>query len=1067
MAGKNVLINVLLNLGNSPAQVQALSAKFDGATASVRRFAQGTNELVNSLQPLGRTLSIGITAPITALGIASFNSAKQMDSLTRGLTAVAGSTAEAEKQLGRLKEVAKLPGLGFREAIEGSINLQAAGLSAQFSERALKAFGNALATVGKGKAELDRVNLALTQIANNEFLQGDELNQLRDAVPQVSKLLKEAFGTVDTEKLKKAGVTSKQVLDVLLAQLERLPQVTGGAQNATENLADAYDQAMAKIGKATLSVAVPAIERLTPAIEKVGNAFAGLSPETQKAAIYLGGFAALIGPVIIGAGAVVGGLGNLVKAASATAVAMGSASAGTGLLGALAAVNPVTAVATFAVLAGAAAWYQYSQATQDAAYQIEQSSRRARGAVKLLTGEETRVVTLPDGRQINVQPGKDLNAPDDPRTQIKIKGIGVGDAGFSPLSLDTNKPVPKFKLPPDKKGKGSKKETELEQLQGQLKDINAELKIFSNATSAEFLLKLQIAGLTEAKSEIEELLKLQREANLQPDIPQRNVQTGKGRSVKIFDFAAIQERAGRLKGDFGIETGNFGGLNNGRELLTVLKEGLLKQQGDVLEKQVQKQQSITDLLSQTEESLREQLEDLESGGTGRSTELSLRRQLRKAGANLEGEKEQEALGLARAVDEQKKYMEAVEDSRRATERFREELRNTFEDALGRLLRGDVKGAGGILKNFGANLGSQSLSGLLFGGGGQAAGGGRGNGGGGILGSLRGLLGGGNSGGGGGILGGLLGPGGTAPFNPASGGGGFLRNLTSGGGLLNGLLGGGSRAAAAVTPSIVGGLPVLPGVALPGLTGSAGAAGAAGGGLSLSSLGAFFTNPITAIVAGAAIGGFLLYRHFRNNDLKKLRDIIKGQHGIDVKDQGTLKSIREIGKANFGKEYERRLNETVNLPTVRELLANYAENTGQSSPNLISKARLGDRYDNVNIVRRQYGGIIPGTTRGFDHVPALLDGGESVLNAAATRRIGRTGVDALNSGAGIGGGAQPEMMAALMGMLGQLHEAITAYKPKSPNDVAMAVDDHVHAQSVRRGYNADSGIGRQIAYDVNR
>jgi hypothetical protein len=55
----------------------------------------------------------------------------EFDSLQRGMFAVMNNNIQsANNEIGRLIEVAKLPGLGFQEALQGSINVQAAGLSA-------------------------------------------------------------------------------------------------------------------------------------------------------------------------------------------------------------------------------------------------------------------------------------------------------------------------------------------------------------------------------------------------------------------------------------------------------------------------------------------------------------------------------------------------------------------------------------------------------------------------------------------------------------------------------------------------------------------------------------------------------------------------------------------------------------------------------------------------------------------------------------------------------------------------------------------------------------------------
>jgi hypothetical protein len=54
-----------------------------------------------------------------------------------------------------------------------------------------------------------------------------------------------------------------------------------------------------------------------------------------------------------------------------------------------------------------------------------------------------------------------------------------------------------------------------------------------------------------------------------------------------------------------------------------------------------------------------------------------------------------------------------------------------------------------------------------------------------------------------------------------------------------------------------------------------------------------------------------------------------------------------------------------------------------------------------------GGLVPGLTRGFDHIPAMLDAGEFVVNSWATRQF-RPLLEAINAG----GTARPESRAAM-------------------------------------------------------
>lgn len=291
--------SLVFRITGDPSAFKAAMGEVSGSLDSTGRKA---DELSNRLGSLGSKLSIGITAPVIALGVSVVKTATDMDSLKRGLAAVAGSSEEAERQLKRLQEVAKLPGLGFKDAVEGSIRLQAAGFNAQLAERSLKAFGNALATVGKGKAELDGVTLALSQIASKGKISAEEINQLAERVPQIRQAMVGAFGTADTEVLQKAGIKAEEFVTRVVAQLEKLKQVTGGPQNAFENLSDAVQRTATRIGNQML----PAVESVIPKIESavvmvgdLADGFSSLSQQTQVTALSIGGLAVAAGPIAV------------------------------------------------------------------------------------------------------------------------------------------------------------------------------------------------------------------------------------------------------------------------------------------------------------------------------------------------------------------------------------------------------------------------------------------------------------------------------------------------------------------------------------------------------------------------------------------------------------------------------------------------------------------------------------------------------------------------------------------------------------------------------------------------
>ena len=278
---------------------------FQNAIKSVEASLKSTGQ---KLKDIGGDLSTYVSLPLAALGGAAIKAFGDIQSLKNGLTAVTGSAKETEKQFGRLVELAKLPGLGLKEVTKGSINLQVIGFSAEKAEKAIKAFGNAVATVGGGRDEFQRATYGLAQLANTDFPLGEDLNIIKDAIPQVTPLLKEAFGTARSDDLKTLGVTSAQVVDTIVSGLSKLPPVTGGVNAAFENLKDGVFTNLAEIGEIinkNLDIAALS-DKIVDGISSITQWFKSLSPEIQKATLIFGGLAIVIPPILVGLGVLIG-----------------------------------------------------------------------------------------------------------------------------------------------------------------------------------------------------------------------------------------------------------------------------------------------------------------------------------------------------------------------------------------------------------------------------------------------------------------------------------------------------------------------------------------------------------------------------------------------------------------------------------------------------------------------------------------------------------------------------------------------------------------------------------------
>jgi tape measure domain-containing protein len=373
------------------AQTAALNARLLTHSATVDRYAAGLNRagsatksIGQGVESAGRTLSIGITAPVIGLGVAVLDAAVKMDGMRRGLTVVAGSSAEAERQLERLRIVAQLPGIGFSEAVQGSIRLQAVGFNASTAERAIKAFANTIALTGGGAPELDRVIVQLVQMASKGKILTQDLRPIIEAAPAVGTALRSAFGTVNAEDINKLHLSTEKFFNKLFDAMEHGPKADANSpQNQLENLKTTIFTTGDAVGKSLLPSFLRFIQTVSPLLERFAAFFGSLASQTQNLVLIFAGVAAVAGPALVVIGAIVSGIGSLLTVAGAVLPLLAGIGAAVGV--ASGAIAPVVAgfAAVVAVLGllVASVYGLYIAWTQNLGG-IQQTASRVFGAVK-------------------------------------------------------------------------------------------------------------------------------------------------------------------------------------------------------------------------------------------------------------------------------------------------------------------------------------------------------------------------------------------------------------------------------------------------------------------------------------------------------------------------------------------------------------------------------------------------------------------------------------------------------------------------------------------------------------
>jgi tape measure domain-containing protein len=345
MAGGSTL---MLKLG---IDVSNLSRELGKVESQMARFG-------GKMQSIGSTMTQSITLPLLGVGAASLKAFADMEKLENGLIAIMGSSEGASIELDKLRKVAENPGLALPQVVQASASLQSVGMSADAARETITQFGNAVARSGGGAEQFSGVTLALSQISAVGKVTQEDLNQIKERLPEFARVMKEEFGTVTAEGIRAIGVSSEEFITRSVSALSKLDRAQGGLGNTFDNLKDNVTASLAEFGKAiNESLNLQAVaESLSRYIQGLVDGFKALNPETQGFIVKAALVAASIGPIIFIVGKLISTYGALAGASKLIVQGIGNISKAFTYLAA----NPMILVVTGLIAAiGAIALYVY------------------------------------------------------------------------------------------------------------------------------------------------------------------------------------------------------------------------------------------------------------------------------------------------------------------------------------------------------------------------------------------------------------------------------------------------------------------------------------------------------------------------------------------------------------------------------------------------------------------------------------------------------------------------------------------------------------------------------------
>lgn len=241
--------------GALTSRERAIRSSFQRQTNDVRA---SINQQSAQLDRLDRQMSTGVLGALTgrsriggALGAGAligggltasnlFTSGldrfQSLEKANLQLERMLGSAQAARRQLDSLTEWAQGTPLALDTVTEMAVGLLSMGVAADEVLPSLTAIADAVGFTGGGAQQIDRIGLALRQIASTGKLQGDEFNQLAESLPglNINQLLADQLTGGDTAallKLRESGkLSADEFLKAFIGGIEDDPRVAGSIE---------------------------------------------------------------------------------------------------------------------------------------------------------------------------------------------------------------------------------------------------------------------------------------------------------------------------------------------------------------------------------------------------------------------------------------------------------------------------------------------------------------------------------------------------------------------------------------------------------------------------------------------------------------------------------------------------------------------------------------------------------------------------------------------------------------------------------------------------------------------
>ena len=282
----------------------------------MEKLEKKTSDLSSKFTSFGTKMTIGVTAPLTALATAGVKYNATMETYLANLTTLLGGNEQAaEKLLNTLREMANTTPYEATDLVKATQKMMAFGISAQDSLKYLQMLGD----VAMGDAnKMDSLTLAFSQISASGRATMEDINQMIDQgfnpLTIVAQKTGESMadlrdrvsaGGVSFEEIAGAFETATSEGGIFYQSMDKASQTTEGK---ISSLKDNFSTALGTMTESLLPFVTSAVDGLS----KLANWFSNLDEGGKTLVLTIAGIALAIGPLSTAIGGIIS-IGSKIK----------------------------------------------------------------------------------------------------------------------------------------------------------------------------------------------------------------------------------------------------------------------------------------------------------------------------------------------------------------------------------------------------------------------------------------------------------------------------------------------------------------------------------------------------------------------------------------------------------------------------------------------------------------------------------------------------------------------------------------------------------------------------------